>query len=143
MQYRREIVSAMNWYRDHKKEVITGKGYVLINAKDEVLPSMIGTMASMISKSAGMEDDTYVMSMARNYDDTTKVSLRISRATGEVNLKNIMFKLATLVGGDAGGHREAAGAVIPTEKEQEFKQQALADASKNAKSKAETIAKVS
>ncbi len=87
---------------------------------------MIGTIASMISKNNEMNDNIFVLSMARNPDNTTKVSLRITGDPEGVDLKSIISELVELVGGEAGGHQHAAGAIIDTEREEKFIEEAKA-----------------
>jgi RecJ-like exonuclease len=129
--YKREIVSSMNWYKEHAAKdksdrIIKGNNYVIINAKDNVLSTMIGTIASMISKNNELDNNVFVMSMARNPDSTTKVSLRITGNPDGIDLKSIVAELVEMVGGEAGGHQYAAGAIIETEKEEKFIEQAKA-----------------
>ena len=62
------------------------------------------------------------MSLARNImEDTTKVSLRISGRNHNKDLRIIVDSIAQgMEGAQAGGHKAAAGAIIPTNKEDEF-----------------------
>ena len=129
MNYKREIVTSMNWYKEHAKKegsdrIIKGKNYLIINAKDNVLATMIGTIASIISKNNDMDENIFVLSMARNPDDTTKVSLRITGSPEGVDLKGVVSELVQRVGGEAGGHQYAAGAIIDTDKEDAFIEEA-------------------
>jgi len=41
--YRKEIVNALNWYKDNKdsESIVRGKHYIIINSGEEVLPTMI------------------------------------------------------------------------------------------------------
>jgi len=120
-EYRKEIVMALRWFEDSKDVMEKGNGYVLMNAKDQVNPTIIGTVASIISKSNGFADKTFVMSLARTEDEMTKVSLRISGLNREeINLREIVKEIAETVGGEAGGHMNAAGALIETSKEELF-----------------------
>ncbi|MBV06243.1 MAG: DHH family phosphoesterase [Candidatus Woesearchaeota archaeon] len=124
-RYRKEIVSAMKWFEDAKKnkseDVIEGKGYVLINAKESIMPTMIGTIASIIAKSNGLGERTYIMSMAHLIDGDIKVSCRVSGSRkNDVDLREVVKEITDIVGGAAGGHKFAAGAVVPADKEKEF-----------------------
>ncbi len=119
--YRREISNAMNWYKSSESRVIKGKGYIIINAEENVMPTIIGTVASIISRSGEIEDSTLILSMAQMISGKTKASLRISgNGQHDVNLKEIISRIAEAVDGQAGGHNDAAGALIDTEKETEF-----------------------
>ncbi len=125
-KYKREIVKTMKWYNEFKasEDVVKSEGLIIINAKENVRATMIGTLASMISSSNELEKDTYIISMARLLDGNTKVSLRSCGRKDEADLFGIISQIASLVGGTAGGHSMAAGAVIPTEKEYDFVEEA-------------------
>jgi len=122
--YKREIVKAMNWYNENRdsNDITTQDGFIIINAKENILASMAGTIASILSKSNELKKGTFIMSLARNeMEDTTKVSLRISGRNNDVDLREIVDKITTNIpGAEAGGHKEAAGAIIPLEKEKEL-----------------------
>jgi len=130
LDYRREIVNAIEWYEkniqnkllseESNKSVIKGKGFVIINAENNIMPSIIGTLTSIISKSNTLKEGTFVLSMAQNDDLTTKISLRIAGNSNGFNLKTIMEEITARVGGHAGGHMNAAGGLIKTEKEDEL-----------------------
>ncbi len=120
--YKREIINAINWYKENKKdnEVIKGKGYLIINAGGNVRGSIIGTLASIISKSNELKDGTFVLSMADMMNGYYKVSLRLSGRNKDVDLRDIVKKISDKVGGEAGGHMNAAGAMIKEKKVEEF-----------------------
>ncbi|MBD3313785.1 hypothetical protein GF345_05055 [Candidatus Woesearchaeota archaeon] len=120
--YRKEIVKAMNWFRENKENglLTKGNGYVIIDAKDQIIPSMIGTVASILTKSNEFEDGTLVMGMARQKENTTKISLRVAGRDNEVDLTEVARALTEKAGGEAGGHMFAAGAVIKTADEEKF-----------------------
>ena len=124
--YKREIVKTMRWYEENKgsEDIIKKEGMIIINAKDNVMATMIGTLASIISSSNGFDKTTFVMSMARLLNGKTKVSLRISNRKAGIDLFKIISDIAEKVGGEAGGHLSAAGAVIPTDMEKEFIEEA-------------------
>ncbi|MBW2980731.1 DHH family phosphoesterase [Candidatus Woesearchaeota archaeon] len=122
--YKREIVNGMNWYRDNQdsNDFIKGNGFIIINAKDQVLPTIIGTIASIISKSNDLKEGTFVLSMAQLVDGTTKVSLRIAGYRNQgVDLSKIVQSMTSRIeGAVAGGHMQAAGALLPSDKEAAF-----------------------
>jgi len=121
--YKKEIVKAMKWYENNQdsSKIIKGNNYLIINAEDNVMASIIGTTASIISKSGNLKEDTLILSMADLLNGSSKVSLRISGNNQDTDLFNIVKEIADKVpGAEAGGHMQAAGAIIPTEKEQEF-----------------------
>jgi len=122
--YKKEIVNALNWYNENKfsDDVFWGSKFVIINAKSNVMSTMIGTLASILSKSNVMNSNTFILSMAQAIDGTTKVSLRATNnINGNADLKSIIEEITNGISDcEAGGHQNAAGAVIPTPKETQF-----------------------
>ena len=123
--YKREIMKAMCWFNDNRKtgNIIEKESYMIINAQDKVMGTIIGTIASLISKSGKIKEGNHVMSMAHLIDGNTKISLRISgrNAREDVDLRKVMKEIIEkLNAGEFGGHKHAAGALIPTAKEKEF-----------------------
>jgi len=126
--YKKEIVNALNWYNENKfsDDVFWGSRFVIINAKSNVMSTMIGTLASILSKSNLMANNAFILSMAQAIDETTKISLRTTNnINGNADLKNIIEEIINGISDcEAGGHQNAAGAVIPTDKEEIFIEQA-------------------
>jgi single-stranded-DNA-specific exonuclease len=119
--YKREISNAMNWYKNASNGITRGKGYMIINAEENMMPTIIGTLASILSKSGEVEDGTIILSMAQMINGKTKVSIRVSgNGKHDLNLREIIAKIVEPVEGQAGGHHNAAGALIDTGREVEF-----------------------
>ncbi|MGV8086220.1 MAG: DHH family phosphoesterase, partial [Candidatus Woesearchaeota archaeon] len=121
--YRKELVTAINWYKENtnSQKVIKKKNYIIINAEDEIIPTITGTLGSILSKSQDIGKNTLILTLARNNDDTTKISLRIVGNPDNINLKEIIEQIIVqLKNGSSGGHSFAAGAVIDTDREEEF-----------------------
>lgn len=118
--YKKTILRSMEWYKQNLKsgDITQESNYLIINAKNHIPPAIIGTIASIISKSGEHKDITYVLALAREHDKT-KASLRI---VGKSNAKtaDILQCIVTATGGEAGGHHNAAGALFDTEKEGQF-----------------------
>lgn len=126
-EYKKEIVLAINWYYDNKKKsenIYQENGLLIINAQDNINPTIIGTLASIISKSHDIKKNTYILSLARTFEKTTKISLRTNSNNPSIDLRNILKDIIAVSGGEAGGHQYAAGALIDTEKEKLFIQTA-------------------
>ncbi len=119
--YRKEIVKALKWYENNDDKIIKGNGYKIINAENNVLYTIVGTLASILAKGNSIEPNTYILSMARNLEENqTKISLRYSGRKKDLDLHSILTKIISKTGGETGGHANAAGAVIKTELEQDF-----------------------
>lgn len=120
--YKREIINSLKWYDQNKTSnfVTKGEGYIIINAQDQIRSTLIGTLASILSKSNGTKEK-FIASMAQLIDGTTKVSLRMCGVNDGVNLKQIIVDiLKDMPNCETGGHANAAGALIPTDMEEEF-----------------------
>ncbi|MBL7054167.1 DHH family phosphoesterase [Candidatus Woesearchaeota archaeon] len=118
--YKREIINSLRWFEENKESrlVLDGDGFVIINAQDQIMPTIIGTLASILSKSNGFKSGTFIMSMAQLFNGCTKVSLRLSGRNKYVDLKAVVEEIIKGIDGcESGGHKNAAGALIPTDKE--------------------------
>ncbi|MBT4577047.1 DHH family phosphoesterase [Candidatus Woesearchaeota archaeon] len=119
-EYRKEMIDALNWYYDNKgtPKVIEKKGYVIILAGSNIRDTIIGTLASLLAKSKVYPDGTIIMSTAYTLDGHIKVSLRITDGFSQgTDLRIIIKDLVDCGGGYGGGHKLAAGASVPQEKE--------------------------
>ena len=119
-QYRREIRNSLKWFRETSEGIDKGEGYLIINAGCNVKSTIIGTLASILSNFEEFKKGTFVLSLARRKGGKTKVSLRYSGNSEGLNLKDVAYEMASSVGGQAGGHYAAAGALIDSAKEKEF-----------------------
>jgi RecJ-like exonuclease len=123
--YKREIITAMNWYTKelrNPKHLFKTDKYMILNAKTNVLYTIIGTIASIITKGNDYAKDFYVLSMAHNnLENTIKISLRVVGNDENIDLQKIIAEIIEKLGcGEMGGHQHAAGAVIPIDKEEDF-----------------------
>lgn len=121
-EYKREITNSLKWYEANKdsENVRKNNGYMIINAKDNVMPTIIGTMASIISYSPEVKPGTLILSLAKLSDEHLKASIRIAGRVKGPNLMELMQKITNQVGGQSGGHMDAAGALIDSDKEEQF-----------------------
>ena len=120
--YKKEIINSLKWYDENKASdyITRGSGYVIINAQDKIRSTLIGTLASILSKSNSSKEK-FIMSMAQLVDGTTKVSLRMSGINDGMDLKQIIVDIIKdMQNCEAGGHANAAGALISTDMEEEF-----------------------
>jgi RecJ-like exonuclease len=113
-EYKQEIINSLNWFYANRESdlVYEGDGYVIINSEENIRDTLIGTVASIISKSNIYKDGTIVLSMANRVDDTSKVSIRIAGYKNDVDLKSILEKISKGLSVEIGGHAFAAGAIV-------------------------------
>jgi RecJ-like exonuclease len=121
IDYKKEIINALNWFYSHRNtgDVIEKKGYIIINAEDNIRDTLIGTLASMISKSNLYDNGTIILALAHTLEEDTKVSIRIC-GNSSVDTREILNDILKVTGGIGGGHKGAAGGLILQEKEEEF-----------------------
>lgn len=120
IKYKQLIISGLRYIE--KNDNIIGKEYVIINAKDNIKDTIIGTLASILSFSSIYKQGTVIIAMAYN-EDKIKISARItgSNHNSARNLKKLMDSITKNLGqGNSGGHKNAAGCIISIEKEKEF-----------------------
>jgi RecJ-like exonuclease len=122
-QYKQELVSGLKTAEQMDK--IRGKGFVILNAKDQIKDAIVGTICSMLSSSPTYDEGTILIGMAYN-EDKIKVSARIVGHEGR-NLKEVLEKTVvkfkidnpeTIV--EVGGHHFAAGCLVEKNKESLF-----------------------
>lgn len=121
--YTQELRQALRWFRLHRRShhVVEEEGFIIINAEDVIRPTIIGTLMSMLAKSNRFSPGTLILGMARDYQNMTKVSLRIAgRSSEQVDARLILRDMMQAVNGEHGGHREAAGGIFPLSKEPYF-----------------------
>lgn len=119
-EYRGEIVFALRWYDQAKKTdkiKITDK-YIIIDAESEIRPTIIGTLASIITNFKETKEGTIILSVAKD-NDHSKVSIRI-KGDYELDLRDIIKEILTNTDGEGGGHKNAAGAIIPNDSKDKF-----------------------
>jgi len=115
-KYKQFIISGLKSAAEAER--VEGNGFVIINAKEKILDTMTGTIASILSNSSLYEEGTVITTMAY-YADKIKVS---SRGVGKCsrNIREILNEVIVRIGGEVGGHEAAAGCMITRDKEEEF-----------------------
>lgn len=116
VKYKQLIISGLKQISELEK--IRGNGFVIINARDTIRDTIIGTVNSIIANSPLYEEGTIITTMAY-YDNKIKVSAR-SVGKSSRNLRGVLAAVIEQTGGNVGGHDAAAGCMILQEKEAEF-----------------------
>jgi len=118
IKYKQYIISGLKFVSEIEK--IQGKGFMIINAQDQIKDTVIGTIASILSSSSIYEEGTVIITMALNEIGTKiKVSARNVGRSGR-NIRELLANVVNVVGGEVGGHEFAAGCLIDRKKEHEF-----------------------
>ncbi len=119
IEYKQHLVSALRYVSETEK--ISGKDYTIINAKNNIKDTIIGTVASIISHSPAYKSGTMIIALAYN-EDKIKVSARMVGKEGR-NVREVLTKVVTPIGGEVGGHPNAAGCLINKDHEDIFIQE--------------------
>jgi len=114
--YKQSLVSALKYASNGG--TTKGKNYMIIHGKDKIKDTIIGTVASIISHSPSYDAGQMVIALAYN-KDKIKVSARAVGREGR-NVREVLNKVVVPLGGEVGGHPEAAGCLISRECEEEF-----------------------
>lgn len=119
-KYKHHIIKALNWVGLRKN--IQGEGYIIINAKNAIKDTIIGTIVSIIASSYLYDEGMIVIGGAYRKDDKMKISARVvkSERANDINLYRLLKSVIDLIGGEVGGHNNAAGCLISKNKENEF-----------------------
>jgi len=115
-QYKHHIISGLEFAS--KTQKIEGRGFVIINAQNEIKDTIIGTIASILSNSSIYEEGTIIITMAY-YEDKIKISARNVGRNGR-NVRELLNNVIKEVGGEVGGHEFAAGGIVNKDKEKKF-----------------------
>lgn len=116
VEYKQHLISGLKLVPEIEK--ISGKGYTIINARNNIKDTIIGTIASIISRSPVYEQGTIIIALAYN-EDKIKVSARLAGNSGK-NVREVLNQAVVQLGGEVGGHPKAAGCLISREKEDLF-----------------------
>lgn len=120
-KYKLHIIRALNYIENCEK--IKGDGYMIINARDSIKDTIIGTALSILSSSSVYPSGTIMVGLAYSELDKIKISARITGNRNEephTNLAELMKNIIKAVGGEFGGHKRAAGGIIQRDKEKLF-----------------------
>lgn len=120
-KYKQHIVKSLNWVYANKK--IEGNNYVIVNARDAIKDTMIGTVTSILASSLLYPKGTILVGLAYRDDNKIKVSARFSgmyENNNSQNLSNILRDALGQIEGVVGGHANAAGCLIDKTCENNF-----------------------
>ncbi len=116
-KYKQQLISGIKFAQEQKK--INGKGYIILNAKDNIKDTMIGTISSIMANSPDYEKGTVIIGMGYDGKEKIKVSERNCGRSGR-NLRELLSNVMESFNGEVGGHHSAAGCVVDIKDEEEF-----------------------
>lgn len=120
VKYKQHLISGLNFVENSidESDKIQGRGFLIINARDKIKDTIIGTIASILSNSSVYNEGTIITAMAYS-EGKIKVSARNVGRKGR-NVREILDSVIREIGGEVGGHEFAAGCMISQDKEQDF-----------------------
>jgi len=118
--YKQQLISALRFIEE-SEEKISGNKYTIINARDRIKDTIIGTVTSIISNSPTYQEGTIIIGLAYN-QDKIKVSARLAGRNGR-NVREVLNQVVVPMGGEVGGHPQAAGCLISKKNEGLFIQE--------------------
>lgn len=114
--YRQKLRELVKWYRCEGDGLVTRtKNLVIIRGQGIVPPELAGTLCSIITRGSMVERGVVVLALARYRSGITKISAR-----GSQHVYGAIQAASEAVEGEYGGHAAAAGALIPTAREDDF-----------------------
>ncbi|MEM5815083.1 MAG: DHH family phosphoesterase, partial [Candidatus Aenigmatarchaeota archaeon] len=100
-----------------EREYIIEKESIIFIISREIPDTLIGVLVSMVSE---IKKDKVVFGIGLDEEiGMLKISAR-SVKNKNINLRNLLVSIVEELGGEAGGHKNAAGAYIPIGKEKDF-----------------------
>jgi RecJ-like exonuclease len=118
--YRRIISDGIEFIRNNA--IVKTDFATYLVAKDNVPDALIGTITSIFLNSNMADEDKPIFGLAYTPEQDIKISARVSKDLN-INLREVIFKVVEKLGGEAGGHMHAAGALITKDREKEFIEQ--------------------
>lgn len=117
-KYKHDLIHGLNWISMNEK--IEGENYIIINGKNFIKDSLIGTLMSILAMSFVYPVGTVIVGMAYSDDGKIKVSARAVGDNSEINLRKALDSVVQVTDGECGGHNNAAGCFIPLSQEANF-----------------------
>lgn len=121
--YKMQLINSLNWFHESRgtEDVIECSRVLIINAKENVKDTLIGTLAGMVAKSNLYSNGTVILAMANTADDNIKVSLRVcGKANDDIDLREMLMEITKDLKVEIGGHKHAAGCLINANDERRF-----------------------
>jgi RecJ-like exonuclease len=122
--YRKILSESLEIFRTNPQIVTKTNFANYLIFENKIPDTVVGTITSIALNSAMVDAGKPVFGFVDTENNMVKISARVSREVKNINLRDIVVFAASAVGGEAGGHRMAAGGLIAKGKEKEFIQAA-------------------
>ncbi|MGM5481536.1 MAG: DHH family phosphoesterase [Nanobdellota archaeon] len=120
--YKSSLRDALNTIEKRKEsgDVYQSDKLLIVDFGDQLKSSIAGVVASMTVRNKVVDEGVIVCTVADSDGDTVKISLRSAIDDPESRLDELLSGIVKEFGADAGGHPNAAGAVIPADHKDVF-----------------------
>lgn len=128
-----QIEKTWNILDEYKKQISDGLSLIkegnlimsmpnanFILAGNKISDTLIGTVTSVAMNSNIFELDKPLFGLAETEEGKLKISARASQQLKDINLREILLYAATMLKGEAGGHKYAAGGLIDKNLQNDF-----------------------
>jgi len=122
-EYQYKLLSAFRWL-DEKRgtaDFIQREGYTILNARDAIPSTIIGTFSSILARTDNLRPKSIVITLSNKDSEFTKISLRFTSRDNPHDLREICRMLLNgFANSEFGGHKNAAGGLLRTEDADKF-----------------------
>jgi len=122
--YRKILSESLEIFRTNPQIVTKTNFANYLIFENKVPDTIVGTITSIALNSSMIDAGKPVLGFVDTENSMVKISARVSREVKNINLRDVVVFAAKAVGGEAGGHRMAAGGLIAKGREKEFIQAA-------------------
>lgn len=123
-QYRKILSESLEVFRANPQIVQKTSFANYLVFENKIPDTIVGTITSIAINSEMVDASRPVFGLVDTENGMVKISARVSKEVKNLNLRDIVLLAAKSSGGEAGGHKMAAGGLIQKGREKEFIQAA-------------------
>jgi len=122
--YRKILSESLEIFRTNPQIVQRTNFANYLLFENKIPDTIVGTITSIVLNSNMIDAGKPVFGLVDTENNIVKISARVSKEIKNINLRDIVVLAAKSAGGEGGGHKMAAGGLIPKGREKEFIQAA-------------------
>jgi RecJ-like exonuclease len=119
-KYRKLISDGLNLLLENGSMVLSTSFGSYLLAGNRIPDTLIGAITSIILNSNLVDTNKPVFGFAETEGDKIKISARSPKNLKQISMRDVIVSATKAVGGEGGGHKHAAGGLVPKGKEDEF-----------------------
>ena len=119
-QYRKILSGSLETFRANPQIVQKTNFANYLIFENRIPDTVVGTVTSIALNSSMVDASKPVFGLVDTENRMVKISARVGKEVKNINLRDIVLLAAKSSGGEGGGHKMAAGGLIPKGKEKEF-----------------------